>query len=308
MKKIILLLFVVMVGVCAYAQTPTAVTGGSCDAYSPYSCTVTVSVTAGQNGIAFVFWGSGVTDTNGDTWAQCGTTASGNYRMRAYCTTFSTTNSSEVITMTGTVNYYFTAAVEVYSGSYKVVDVTASNGAGGGTAATTPSITTGNPVELLVAGFDTQFFPGWTAGTGWTQRQNNSDILIEDKITSSAGSYSATATDGTTAGWGSLIVALKYQAPAAAAPTFTPSSGIVPQTVTLTCSTSGTHACYNTTGLPATDGASGCTTGTLYSSAVSVTTTETLYAVCGGGGTYSDSSIATANFGAVPIHRRVKSY
>jgi hypothetical protein len=53
--------------------------------------------------------------------------------------------------------------------------------------------------------------------------------------------------------------------------------------------------CYNTTGSPATNGTTGCTTGTLYSGAVSVSTSETLYAVSGGTG-YTDSLVGSATY------------
>jgi hypothetical protein len=81
----------------------------------------------------------------------------------------------------------------------------------------------------------------------------------------------------------------------ASTPTFSPVAGTYVGTtsVTLSTSSSGAVICYNTTGSPATNGSTGCTTGTLYSSPVSVSTSETLYAVAGGTG-YSDSSVGSA--------------
>jgi len=59
--------------------------------------------------------------------------------------------------------------------------------------------------------------------------------------------------------------------------------------------TGGSVICYNMTGSPATNGSTGCATGTLYTGAVSVSTSETLYAVSGGTG-YTDSSVGSAAY------------
>jgi hypothetical protein len=79
-------------------------------------------------------------------------------------------------------------------------------------------------------------------------------------------------------------------------PTFSPVAGtyVGSQSVTIS-STSGSVICYNTTGSPATNGSSGCTSGTLYSSPVTVSSSQTLYAVAGGTG-YSDSSVGSASY------------
>lgn len=84
---------------------------------------------------------------------------------------------------------------------------------------------------------------------------------------------------------------------AASRPTFSPVTGTYtgPQSVTLSTSSSGAVICYNTTGTPATNGSTGCTTGTPYSGPVTVSSSETLYAVAGGTG-YSDSSVGSASY------------
>lgn len=84
----------------------------------------------------------------------------------------------------------------------------------------------------------------------------------------------------------------------AATPTFSPGAGTYtgPQSVTITTTSPGAIICYNTTGAPATNGTTGCTTGTLYSGAVTVSTTETLFAVAGGTGYSSDSSVGSAAY------------
>ncbi len=84
---------------------------------------------------------------------------------------------------------------------------------------------------------------------------------------------------------------------AAAAPTFSPGSGTysASQNVTLSTTSSGAIICYNTTGSPATNGSTGCASGTLYAGPVTVSSSETLYAVAGGTG-YSDSSVASSTY------------
>lgn len=84
--------------------------------------------------------------------------------------------------------------------------------------------------------------------------------------------------------------------PAATTPTFSPIAGTYTSVQSVTISTTaGPVICYNTTGSPATNGATGCTAGTLYVGAVSVTSSETLYAVAGGTG-YTDSAVASAAY------------
>jgi hypothetical protein len=83
---------------------------------------------------------------------------------------------------------------------------------------------------------------------------------------------------------------------AAAAPTFSPASGTYSSTQNVAISTTlGTVICYNTTGSPATNGAAGCTSGTQYTTPITVASTETLYAVAGGSG-YADSPVSSATY------------
>lgn len=83
--------------------------------------------------------------------------------------------------------------------------------------------------------------------------------------------------------------------PQASTPTFSPIAGTysVSQSVTLNSVSAGAIICYNTTGAPATNGTTGCSAGTLYTTPVSVPSTETLFAVSGGTG-YGDSAVGSA--------------
>jgi hypothetical protein len=83
----------------------------------------------------------------------------------------------------------------------------------------------------------------------------------------------------------------------AASPTFSPAGGTYSgsQSVTLSTASSGAVICYNTTGSPATNGSTGCASGTLYAGPVTVSSSETLYAVDGGTG-YTDSPVGSASY------------
>ena len=96
--------------------------------------------------------------------------------------------------------------------------------------------------------------------------------------------------------------------PSAMRPTFSPGAGSYSgaQTVTIS-STAGTIECWNTTGSPATNGSTGCTTGTLINTNsgtacvashtvcgdITVSVTETVYAAVGGTG-YLDATGSAA--------------
>jgi hypothetical protein len=83
----------------------------------------------------------------------------------------------------------------------------------------------------------------------------------------------------------------------AAIPTFSPAAGMYSglQSIQLSTTSSGAVICYNTTGSPATNGSNGCASGTQHTGPVTVSSSETLYAVAGGTG-YDDSPVASANY------------
>lgn len=80
-------------------------------------------------------------------------------------------------------------------------------------------------------------------------------------------------------------------------PTFSPVAGTYSgaQSVTISTTSIGAIICYSTTATPATNGTTGCTTGTLYVSPVAIVATSTLQAVAGGTG-YTDSSVGSAAY------------
>lgn len=93
----------------------------------------------------------------------------------------------------------------------------------------------------------------------------------------------------------------------AATPTFLPVAGSYfgTQNVAISSTSSGAIICYNTTGSPATNGTTGCSTGTLYSGAVSVASSETLFAAAGGTG-FTDSSVGSAAYTITPVTQNSK--
>lgn len=91
--------------------------------------------------------------------------------------------------------------------------------------------------------------------------------------------------------------AFQIGSPIANAPSFSPPAGTYngTQSVSLTTSSSGAIICYNLTGAPATNGSTGCTTGTLYTVPINISSNSTIYAVAGGTG-YTDSSVSSAAY------------
>ena len=86
--------------------------------------------------------------------------------------------------------------------------------------------------------------------------------------------------------------------PTATAPVFSPRAGTYTgtQTVTATNPSSAPTGCVTTNGAaPATNGSTGCTTGSLYSSSISVAVSETVKMVWGGTG-FLDSSVTSAAY------------
>lgn len=129
---------------------------------------------------------------------------------------------------------------------------------------------------------------GATCHVGSTPYTTSLTISVPETLYIIAGT--STLTD-------SSINSYTYTGTTPAVPTFSPGAGTysATQTVTISTVTGGAIICYNTTGSPATNGSTGCTTGTLYTGPVTVSSSETLYAVAGGTG-YTDSSVGSAAY------------
>ena len=136
-------------------------------------------------------------------------------------------------------------------------------------------------------------FGGCTEGTLYT-----GPVSVSSSTTLYA--MATTGTGTAAAGMPSALASAAYTIGSiqASTPTFSPVAGTYTgsQSVTVSTSSSGAVICTTTNGTtPATNGGTGCTTGTLYSGPVSVSTSETLQAVAGGTG-YSDSSVGSARY------------
>lgn len=83
----------------------------------------------------------------------------------------------------------------------------------------------------------------------------------------------------------------------AATPSASPGSGTYSGTQSVTLSVTGGAPviCYSTSTTPATNGTTGCTTGTLYTGAISISVNSTLQAIAGGSG-YVDGSVGTFSY------------
>jgi hypothetical protein len=107
----------------------------------------------------------------------------------------------------------------------------------------------------------------------------------------------AVAGSGTTLYGDSAVASAAYNITgSAAAPTYSIGSGTYygNQVVILSAAHGGV-ICFSTTGTPATNGSTGCTTGTIYTAPVVVSTNETLSAVSGGTG-FTDSPVNSASY------------
>jgi hypothetical protein len=195
-----------------------------------------------------------------------------------------------------------TYTTQSYAGASAAANVTFSPAAGSYTGTQSVSLassTSGaNICYVLATPSSTTILP-WPDGQGGCQNGTaytgpvsvpSSQTLYAIAGTTYVGLPSAhTAADFVISGGGSTT---------AATPSFSPPAGTYTgtQTVTISTASSGAIECFTTNGTtPATNGSTGCTTGTLFSGPVSVAASETLNAVAGGTG-FTDSSVGSAAY------------
>ena len=279
------------------------------------SCNVVMATTIGYRAVIGVASTSGtataftISSSHTSGWGPCPNTphVTDSYNMMSvylFCGTVTATEASEYIAVTASSSVHnFTAVAWQYALSPDqgggTDTTTATTTFNGGTTGTT---TTANETVIgffAFVGFAGTFSPcsGCNLRSSYIGSGDAPYAYFEDYTVTSIGTQSATASSTSSNNYFAGIT-MTMQAPSASTPTFSPSSGTPPQTVTISCTT-GSVACYNTTGSPATNGSTGCTTGTLYSSAISVTASETLYGVCGGTG-YTDSGVGSATYSSAP--------
>ena len=184
--------------------------------------------------------------------------------------------SSPATTQQTTTGHTYSATV-TYDGTtltYSVFDVTAGGSCPGATCFTQSWANVNIP---SIVGSNTAYvgITGGTNGASANPFYLNSLVYTVNTPPSSQShsSYTSSASSGS---------------PFVAAPTFTPAAGTYSgtQSVTISSTTGSAYYCYALSAstpafLPQTDNAGGCTEGTLYTSPVSVSSTQTLYAMAG---------------------------
>ena len=171
----------------------------------------------------------------------------------------------------------------------------------GGTS--TPGITSGAQYRMFWNYTDStdtsSYLPsgGFYSGSKESMSQDGQHIIFTSTVACPSGN---SGTNGCTTGktlTDVYEVSYTLSGSTAITPVASPGAGTYSssQSVTLSNPSSAPVICYNTTGSPATNGTSGCTTGSVYSGAITVSSSETLYFVAGGTG-FTDSSVGSAAY------------
>ncbi len=148
---------------------------------------------------------SSVSDTAGNTYYRASYQRGANYCLEIWYAFNITGNANNVVTVNySTSVYYRIVQPHEYSGvmtsgdPFDVQNV----GVGTGTAMATAAATTNYANELIFAAFNINQVPTFTAGSGFTLRQNASVQQTEDDTDSgNTGAYNASMTSGTSGGW-----------------------------------------------------------------------------------------------------------
>ncbi len=191
--------------------------------------------------VAYVIWSNTNTvtlsDTKGNVYAPAGaatTWDNGIWSAQLFYAKNILAGANTVTVKYATaVNQWGLLYIHEYSGLdlLNPLDVTAA-GAGTGTAMSTTAATTTGPNDLIFAG-GASTATVTAPGTGFTARSRVDDNLTEDRIVGSAGSYSATATQNSSA-WVLQLAAFK-----AASTDVTPPSAPTSLAATATASDPG---------------------------------------------------------------------
>jgi chitodextrinase len=208
----------------AYVQSKSSASGSP---QSSISATFTSAQTAGNLIVVAVGWTNGtsvvtsVTDSRGNTYALAigptvftGTRSSSIYYAKNIVSASAGANTVRV-TFSSSVPFPDLRMAE-YSGldTTNPLDV-AAGAAGTGTACSSGAATTTSANDLLIGADD---LSGTTTapGSGFTQRQLSSNgHILEDRIVSTVGSYSATATQNASGSWVMQMAAFRAAGTAA---------------------------------------------------------------------------------------------
>jgi len=250
-----------------------------------YTTTQSVTCTDASVGAIMCFSTNGSTPaTNGSTGCASGT---------LYSTAISVASSETLRVIAGGTGY-LDSSIASYIYTINPVAATPVCSPVGGTYTSTQTVScTDSSVGSIMCFTTNGSTPATNGTTGCTAGSvyfGSITVAISETLKVVAGGSGFT--DGSVASYAYVI-----NFPTAATPTFSPVAGTYnpTQSVTISTTSPGAILCWNTTGSPATNGITGCTTGTLYSGPVSVGVSETLYAVAGGSG-YVDSSVGSAAY------------
>ena len=240
------------------------------------------------------------TDTQGNSFTQVVTAGTSGAAVAAiYVATAKSTAADTVTCAINSANNIHCHVYEV-SGASTTVDKTGTNSQAGTALTVSTSASTSNANDYVFAYFaDNHSAATYTVGSGYGDTQSSIDTsggdsgFSEDKVVSATGTQTATATGSTTDTFVNLIVTLEASGsePVVATPTFSPAAGAYgpAQTVTISDTTSGANIYYTTNGTTPT------TASTTYSSAITVSSTETVKALATHSG-YSNSAVGSAAY------------
>jgi hypothetical protein len=222
---------------------------------------------------------------------------SGGSGVAIYSATAKSSGADTVTCNIGGTNNIHCHIYEV-EGVKATVDKTGTSNVSGTALTVSTASATANNVDYLFAFFTNNGSQsGYTPGSGWgdTETTNNTSgdsAYSEDEVVLTTGIQTATATAHTSASYDNVIVALETTGtPAIPTPAISPAGGtyIAVQTVSITDSYPSAVIYYTT------DGTAPSTGSSMYSSALTVSSSMTVQAIATGGG-YASSQVATAVF------------
>ena len=286
------------------------------------TCTLSVASTgSGHFGVVTVgllaaanSWVTSITDNQGGTWIVPGNTGSGGCYLYAgvYGTTgcaYNLTLPAGVTSITGTWSSVVPegARMDFREYSYTGGSVQLDN-IGTYSDPSTP-VTTITGISPVLSGTDDVIVQAFSSGSSHaTGVTTYGDANIGDSLYGSADLLNTTSTVAPTfttccanTVYGAIYIAFRLTngVPQAATPVCTPGTGTYNNSQSVSCSnpSSAPVLCYTTNGsTPVTNGAKGCTTGTVVSGSISITSTATNLQVVAGGTGFTNSSPASDTY------------
>jgi Chitobiase/beta-hexosaminidase C-terminal domain len=205
-------------------------------------------------------------------------------------------SSSGSVTISPSSENFGSVVVSVASSP---VTFTITNGSGTTATSATPSVTGGNTGDFAI----TNSGAGSCSAASGTLTASSSCTFSVIFTPGALGSRSTTLSVSYSGGDGaspvtSALSGTGISSPTAGTPSCTPPGGTYNATLSVSCSVSGGAPvmCYSTSTTPATNGGSGCSTGTLYSGAISISSTGTVLKVIAGGTGFTDGTVDSGTY------------